>query len=76
MTTANDSRAETAIRRTSGTPSLACTAHCGTAEATDGMGVWVTYGMRKFGNSWLIAHDQASVPLDISTGKGVTDLEP
>ncbi|WP_174189415.1 YybH family protein [Nocardia barduliensis] len=44
--------------------------------ATSGMWVRVTYGMRKIDGTWLIAHDQVSVPLDISSGKGVTDLEP
>ncbi|MEU0088978.1 nuclear transport factor 2 family protein [Kribbella sp. NPDC006257] len=43
---------------------------------TDGMWVRVTYGMRKIDGAWLIAHDQVSVPLDISNGKGVVDLEP
>ena len=41
-----------------------------------GMWVRVTYGMRKIDGSWLITHDQVSVPLDIATGKGVVDLEP
>ncbi|WP_063051266.1 YybH family protein [Nocardia arthritidis] len=45
-------------------------------EATSGMWVRVTYGMRKIDSTWLIAHDQVSVPLDISTGKGVVDVEP
>lgn len=44
--------------------------------ATSGMWVRGTFGFRKIGGSWLVAHDQVSVPLDISTGKGVTDLEP
>ncbi|MCP2289432.1 YybH family protein [Nocardia amikacinitolerans] len=44
--------------------------------ATSGMWVRVTYGMRKIDGTWLIAHDQVSVPLDIATGKGVVDLEP
>jgi ketosteroid isomerase-like protein len=44
--------------------------------ATSGMWVRVTYGMRKIDNTWLIAHDQVSVPFDISSGKGVVDLEP
>ncbi len=45
-------------------------------SVTSGMWVRVTYGMRKIDDTWLIAHDQVSVPLDISTGKGVVDLEP
>ncbi len=44
--------------------------------ATSGMWVRVTYGMRKIDDTWLIAHDQVSVPFDISSGKGVIDLEP
>ncbi|MFJ4653753.1 YybH family protein [Nocardia sp. NPDC088792] len=43
---------------------------------TPGMWVRVTYGLKKIDNTWLIAHDQVSVPLDIPTGKGATDLEP
>lgn len=44
--------------------------------ATSGMWVRVTYGFRKIDGTWLIAHDQVSVPLDIVSGKGVVDLEP
>ena len=44
--------------------------------ATSGMWVRATFGLRKAGGTWLIAHDQASVPFDISSGRGVTDLEP
>lgn len=44
--------------------------------ATSGMWVRITFCFRKVDGSWLIAHDQASVPLDISSGRGVTDLEP
>jgi uncharacterized protein (TIGR02246 family) len=44
--------------------------------ATSGMWVRVTYGLRKIDGTWLIAHDQVSVPLDIVSGKGVTDLQP
>ncbi|MFI7668240.1 YybH family protein [Nocardia sp. NPDC049526] len=44
--------------------------------ATSGMWVRVSYGLRKFDDTWLIAHDQVSVPLDIASGKGVVDLEP
>lgn len=41
-------------------------------------GMWVraTFCFRKIDGSWLIAHDQASVPLDVQSGRGVTDLEP
>jgi ketosteroid isomerase-like protein len=48
----------------------------GNGTATDGMWVRATFCFRKVDDSWLIAHDQVSVPLDISTGRGVTDLEP
>ncbi|MFE0256229.1 YybH family protein [Streptomyces sp. NPDC059010] len=44
--------------------------------AVSGMWVRVTYGLRKIDGAWLIAHDQVSVPLDIVSGRGVTDLEP
>lgn len=44
--------------------------------ATRGMWVRGTFCFRKTGRVWLIAHDQASVPFDHASGKGVTDLEP
>ncbi|MEU0805587.1 nuclear transport factor 2 family protein [Streptomyces sp. NPDC005970] len=44
--------------------------------ATSGMWVRATLCFRKTDGNWLIAHDQVSVPLDIASGKGVTDLEP
>ncbi len=44
--------------------------------SSDGMWVRVAYGLRKIDGDWRIAHDQVSVPFDITTGKGVTDLEP
>lgn len=44
--------------------------------ATSGMWVRGTFCFQKIDGNWLIAHDQASVPLDIASGKGVTDLEP
>ena len=44
--------------------------------ATDGMWVRVTYGMQKIDGTWLIAHDQVSVPLDMASGRGAVDLEP
>jgi ketosteroid isomerase-like protein len=44
--------------------------------ATGGMWVRATFCFQKVDGNWLIAHDQVSVPLDISSGKGVTDLEP
>ncbi|MCP2342434.1 YybH family protein [Actinomadura rupiterrae] len=43
---------------------------------TDGMWVRVTFCFQKIDGAWLIVHDQASVPFDIATGRGVSDLEP
>ncbi|MEU8119597.1 nuclear transport factor 2 family protein [Spirillospora sp. NPDC049024] len=48
----------------------------GNGTATNGIWVRATLCFRKTDDTWLIAHDQASVPLDIPTGKGVTDLQP
>jgi len=51
----------------------------GTLEnGTPTSGMWVrgTFCFQKLDGNWLIVHDQASVPLDIASGKGVTDLEP
>ncbi|MBF6435066.1 YybH family protein [Nocardia cyriacigeorgica] len=44
--------------------------------STDGMWVRATFGMRKIDDTWLIAHDQVSVPLDIAGGRALTDLTP
>jgi ketosteroid isomerase-like protein len=44
--------------------------------ATNGMWVRVTFGFQKINGQWLITHDQASVPLDFASGKGMTHLEP
>jgi ketosteroid isomerase-like protein len=44
--------------------------------ATSGMWVRGTFCFQQIDGNWLIAHDQVSVPLDILSGKGVTDLEP
>jgi ketosteroid isomerase-like protein len=43
---------------------------------TDGMWVRATFCLRKINGEWLIVHDQVSVPFDIASGQGVTDLEP
>lgn len=43
---------------------------------TSGMWVRITYCLQQVDGTWLITHDQVSVPFDISTGKGVVDLEP
>lgn len=41
-------------------------------------GMWVraTFCFRKIDGNWLITHDQVSVPFDIVSGRGVSDLEP
>ncbi|MEV5877441.1 nuclear transport factor 2 family protein [Streptomyces sp. NPDC052101] len=44
--------------------------------AANGMWVRVTYCLRKIDGTWLIVHDQVSVPLDVLSGTGVVDLEP
>ncbi|WP_020576817.1 YybH family protein [Actinopolymorpha alba] len=44
--------------------------------ATSGMWVRATFCFRNIDGNWLIVHDQASVPFDIRSGKGVTDLKP
>lgn len=44
--------------------------------ATNGMWVRATFCFQKIHGTWLIAHDQVSVPLDIQSGKGMTDLVP
>ncbi|UQU62187.1 nuclear transport factor 2 family protein [Couchioplanes caeruleus] len=41
-----------------------------------GMWVRVTYCLRKIEGTWLITHDQVSVPLDVRSGQGVVDLQP
>ena len=47
-------------------------------DGTETSGMWVraTFGFRKIDGEWLIAHDQVSVPLDMRSGAGVTDLVP
>ena len=47
-----------------------------TGVAIGGMWVRATFCFRKIDGNWLISHDQVSVPFDIASGKGVTDLEP
>ena len=44
--------------------------------ATSGMWVRATFCFQRVDGNWLVVHDQASVPFDLPTGKGVTDLEP
>jgi ketosteroid isomerase-like protein len=43
---------------------------------TEGMWVRVTFCFGKRGDAWQIVHDQASVPFDVLSGRGVVDLEP
>ncbi|NUR63727.1 MAG: SgcJ/EcaC family oxidoreductase [Catenulispora sp.] len=43
---------------------------------TDGMWVRATLGLQKRDGRWIVIHDQASVPFDVVSGKGVADLEP
>lgn len=45
-------------------------------QQTSGMWVRATFCFQKIDGAWLIVHDQASVPFDLATGRGVTDLEP
>jgi ketosteroid isomerase-like protein len=44
--------------------------------ATKGIWVRVTFCFRKLAGGWQIVHDQASVPFDVLSGRGVADLEP
>ncbi|MFJ7212227.1 YybH family protein [Amycolatopsis sp. NPDC098790] len=48
----------------------------GDGTPVEGMWVRATFVLRKLDGAWVIVHDQASVPFDIATGKGVTDLQP
>jgi ketosteroid isomerase-like protein len=43
---------------------------------TTGIWVRVTACFRKLDGAWQIVHDQASVPFDVLSGRGVADLEP
>ncbi|MGW4065842.1 NAD(P)H-dependent oxidoreductase [Amycolatopsis sp. NPDC004747] len=47
-----------------------------TGEDVSGMWVRATFVFRHLGDGWMIVHDQASVPFDFVTGRGMTDLEP
>ena len=42
----------------------------------DGMWVRATFCFRRLDGAWRIVHDQASVPFDVVSGRGSTDLEP
>jgi len=50
----------------------------GTLKNGSRTAVWVrwTTGFRKIDGSWLIAHDQVSVPLDFESGNALLSLEP
>lgn len=47
-----------------------------TGAATGGTWVRATLCFRRVGGTWLIVHDQASVPAEVTTGRAVADLEP
>lgn len=34
-----------------------------------------TYGLKKAQDSWIIAHEHSSLPIDFETGKGIFDLK-
>ncbi len=40
--------------------------------------IWIrdTKCLRKIDGEWLFVHDHLSVPMDFSSGKAVTDLQP
>jgi ketosteroid isomerase-like protein len=44
--------------------------------ATEGMWVRATFCFQRLDGAWRIVHDQASVPFDLRSGRGVVDLEP
>lgn len=44
--------------------------------ATDGMWVRATLCLRRIDGAWRVVHDQASVPFDVISGRGVAGLEP
>ncbi|MFF0770881.1 YybH family protein [Nonomuraea wenchangensis] len=44
--------------------------------AAGGMWVRATFCFSRIDGEWLIVHDQVSVPFDLATGRGVTDLQP
>ena len=47
-------------------------------NGTAATGIWVrvTLCFRKLDGAWQIVYDQASVPFDVLSGRGVADLEP
>jgi uncharacterized protein (TIGR02246 family) len=50
----------------------------GTLKNGNRSSFWVraTFCWQRIDGEWLVAHDHASVPLDVATGRGVVDLEP
>jgi uncharacterized protein (TIGR02246 family) len=50
----------------------------GTMKDGTRTGMWVraTLGFRKIDGTWLITHDQVSVPIDFATGTALRDLTP
>jgi ketosteroid isomerase-like protein len=68
LTVGDDMAFGHAFARLSGTPKH--------GPAVGGTWVRVTYCFRLIDGDWLIAHDHVSVPLDMPSGRGVTDLEP
>jgi ketosteroid isomerase-like protein len=50
----------------------------GTLRSGDKNGYWLrwTAVFRKIDGTWLITHDQVSVPTDFATGRSKLDLEP
>ena len=50
----------------------------GTLKNGKKSGVWVRWTpcFRKIDGTWLIVHDQVSVPADIASGKALLNLEP
>jgi ketosteroid isomerase-like protein len=50
----------------------------GTMTNGSATGMWVraTTGFRRINDTWLIAHDQVSVPIDFATGTALRDLTP
>jgi ketosteroid isomerase-like protein len=48
----------------------------GNGTATEGTWVRATFWFRRIDGEWRIVHDQASVPFDMPSGRGVTDLRP
>lgn len=48
----------------------------GNGTATEGTWVRATFCFRRIDGEWRIVHDQASVPFDMPSGRGVTDLRP